>query len=280
MVLRKIKKSYESIPVTEGAGVHLNRAVGFHEMSLFDPFLLLDDFRSDTPSEYEKGFPWHPHRGIETVTYLLKGRIEHGDSIGNSGIISEGDVQWMTAGSGIIHQEMPKGNDWNMMHGFQLWTNLPSSHKMMPPRYREIKNNDIKEYETNGIIVKIISGSYNDVKGPVTDIVTDPEYFDVTVPPESEFKILSKTGYTVFTYVIAGDGFFCDDNNLSGNKSLLLFHDGDHITVSTKNDSIRFLYFSGKPIGEPIAWRGPIVMNTENEIEKAYEELRNGTFIR
>jgi redox-sensitive bicupin YhaK (pirin superfamily) len=280
MIVRTIKKTLRSQPTLEGAGVSLHRAVGFYDTALFDPFLLLDDFRSNVPDEYIRGFPWHPHRGIETITYMLKGKVEHQDSMGNRGIITGGDVQWMTAGSGIIHQEMPTGDDKGFMHGFQLWANLPASHKMMNSLYREVKKNDMPVVEHGGIKVSIISGTYHDVKGRVEDIVTDPEYFDISMPDNAELKVVSIPGHTVFLYVIEGNVFFDNDENKFENRAVVLFNDGEYIVAKTRGKSARFLYFSGKPIGEPVAWRGPIVMNTELELEKAFMELGNNTFIK
>ncbi|MEJ2559393.1 MAG: pirin family protein [Anaerolineae bacterium] len=296
---RKIQKVFKSKPTIEGAGVHLKRAFGFHEVHLFDPFLLLDDFRSDNPQHYLSGFPWHPHRGIETITYVLQGTVEHGDSMGNGGIISSGDVQWMTAGSGIIHQEMPKGDPQGAMYGFQLWANLPASHKMMDPRYREVKGNEIPEIvQDNGTKIRVICGTVGDTQGPVRDIVTDPEYLDVTLAPHSEFVHPTQRGYTVLAYVIDGQGYFCQQEDpysyeIEGvnyfdlerdrfidNESLMLLGDGDTMTVSTADEPVRFLLFSGKPIGEPIAWYGPIVMNTQEELRIAFAELQANTFIK
>ena len=297
--VRKIHSLLKSKPTIEGAGVHLHRAFGFSQVPMFDPFLLLDDFRSDTPEHYLKGFPWHPHRGIETITYVLRGDVEHGDSIGNQGLISTGDVQWMTAGSGIIHQEMPRGDPDGRMYGFQLWANLPKSHKMMDPRYRDVKKNQIPEVLlANGSEIRIICGQVGDEHGPVRDIVTDPQYLDVTIPAGSEFVYDTTLGHTVFAYVIGGKGCFCnerrplsyeieglnyfdmDTDPFIGDRSLVLFGDGDRITVSTEGDPVRFLLMSGKPIGEPVAWYGPIVMNTREELQTAFEEYRNGTFIK
>ena len=296
---RQIRKLLRSKPTIEGAGVHLKRAFGNAEQGMFDPFLLLDDFRSDTPSDYLAGFPWHPHRGIETITYVLQGDVEHGDSLGHKGIISSGDVQWMTAGSGIIHQEMPQGDDNGRMYGFQLWANLPASHKMMEPRYQDVRRDDTPVVTTDdGTTVRVICGSYGDAEGPVRNIVTDPQYLDVTIPPKSQFEHPTKPGHTVLAYVIDGKGEFCHEGNpfgyevegsnyfdtkvdpLIGNGSLVLFGDGGSVTVSTKDDSVRFLLVSGKPIGEPVAWYGPIVMNTREELRTAYDELNQGTFIK
>jgi redox-sensitive bicupin YhaK (pirin superfamily) len=297
--IRKIKKIIKSKATLEGAGVHLHRAFGNSEAPLFDPFLLLDDFRSDEPSHFLKGFPWHPHRGIETITYVLSGDIEHGDSMGNTGVIGTGDVQWMTAGSGIIHQEMPKGDPHGRMYGFQLWANLPASYKMMNPRYRGIVAGEIPSVAiSGGAFVKVIAGAINGTIGPVKDIVTDPEYLDVTIPPNGEFIHPTKPGHTVFAYVIEGHGVFCNEKKpfsydiegenyfdikqdpFIGNRSLILFADGEQILVSTEKDSVRFLLVSGKPIGEPIAWYGPIVMNTQEELQIAFEEFNRGTFIK
>ncbi len=297
--IRKIHKVIKSKPTIEGAGVHLKRVFGFSEVPLFDPFLLLDDFRSDDPDHFLKGFPWHPHRGIETITYVLKGDVEHGDSLGNKGIITSGDVQWMTAGSGIIHQEMPKGDENGRMYGFQLWANLPSREKMMDPRYRDIANNQIPEIKLpNGITIKIISGEVSGTVGPVKDIVIDPEFFDVTVPANTEFIHRTRQGNKVFAYVIEGQGYFCKDKNpftyeVEGknyfdiqrdpfveNGTAVLFDDGEEIVVTTEASYVRFLLISGKPLGEPVAWYGPIVMNTQEELQTAFEEYRQGTFVK
>jgi quercetin 2,3-dioxygenase len=296
---RRIRKVWKSKPTIEGAGVHLKRVFGFSQVPQFDPFLLLDDFRSDNPEHYLKGFPWHPHRGIETITYVLRGDVEHGDSMGNKGTISSGEVQWMTAGSGVIHQEMPKGDADGLMFGFQLWANLPRSHKMMAPRYREVKSGQIPEVAlANGTKIKIICGQLGDQKGPVQDVVIDPEYLDVTVPARSEFIHPTKRGHTVFAYVIEGKGYFCQEKNpfsyemegvnyfdldrdpFVGNETIVLFEDGDQVMVSTQGEAVRFLLVAGRPIGEPVAWYGPIVMNTEEELQTAFDEYRNGTFIK
>lgn len=283
----------------EGAGVHLRRAIGTGEINEFDPFLLLDDFRSDNPRYYLKGFPWHPHRGIETITYVLRGMVEHGDSLGNTGVIAEGDIQWMTAGSGIIHQEMPKGDNSGYMGGFQLWANLPASYKMMDPRYRGLSARQIPVIlPATGVTVRIICGELEGTKGPVTDIVTDPEYFDVSLDPDSQFIHPTKPDYTVFAYVIEGEGYFCQERNpftyqMQGenyfdmerkstivNNSLVSFDKGDQVVVATANKAVRFLLISGKPIGEPVAWYGPIVMNTQEELRTAFDEYGRGTFIK
>lgn len=297
--MRKIRKVLKSKPTIEGAGVHLQRVFGFTHVPMFDPFLLLDDFRSDYPENYIKGFPWHPHRGIETITYVIQGDVEHGDSMGNQGVISAGDIQWMTAGSGIIHQEMPKGDSGGRMYGFQLWANLPRSHKMMDPRYRDVKSGQVPQVLLeNGARVRAICGQVVDRKGPVRDIITDPEYLDVTVPPGSEFIHPTKRGHTVFAYVIDGKGCFCNEkkpfsyeiegtnyfdmqaNPFISDRSLVLFGDGDQVMVSTESDAVRFLLISGRPIGEPVAWYGPIVMNTQDELRIAFEEYNNGKFIK
>jgi redox-sensitive bicupin YhaK (pirin superfamily) len=298
--IRKIRKVFKSKPTIEGAGVHLKRAFGFSEAPLFDPFLLLDDFRSDNPRFFLPGFPWHPHRGIETITYVLSGDVEHGDSMGNAGVIGSGDVQWMTAGSGIIHQEMPKGNASGRMEGFQLWANLPASHKMMDPRYRDVKSDQIPVATTdNGATIRVICGSVGGTSGPVRDIVTDPEYLDITLPAGTELSQPTKPGHTVLAYVIEGKACFCGEKNPFGydmegenyfdlerdswltNGSLVHFGDGERIKASTDGDfPARFLLISGKPIGEPVAWYGPIVMNTQEELEVAFEEYRNGGFIK
>jgi redox-sensitive bicupin YhaK (pirin superfamily) len=280
---RGIRKIISSKPTVEGAGVHLKRAFGFDEVPQLDPFLLLDDFHSDNPPDYIKGFPWHPHRGIETITYVLYGRVEHGDSMGNKGTISSGDIQWMTAGSGVIHQEMPKGQEDGLMWGFQLWANLPASHKMMDPRYQDVKGHQIPEVTLDkGVKAKIICGEVGGVKGPVEDIVIDPEYLDITIPSKCNFTYPVKKGYTVFAYVIEGEGYFDADrdSNVIGSENLIIFDDGDEVSVTTEEKTLRFILVSGKPIGEPVAWQGPMVMNTQEELRIAFEEYQNGTFIK
>ncbi len=296
---RKIRQVIKSKPTIEGAGVHLQRAFGFAEVPSFDPFLLLDDFRSDEPAHYIKGFPWHPHRGIETITYVLRGNVEHGDSMGNKGVIGAGDVQWMTAGSGIIHQEMPKGNEAGRMGGFQLWANLPASHKMMDPRYRDVKAHEIPEVSPgDGVKIRVICGTVGGTAGPVRDIVTEPAYLDVGVPANTEFVHVTPPGHTAFAYVIEGSACFCQEKNpftydvqgvnyfdieraqLLANGTLVLFGDGERIVVSTEEKPVRFLLVSGKPIGEPVAWYGPIVMNTRAELRIAFEEYHGGTFVK
>lgn len=259
--------------------MRLRRLFGFNTTNLFDPFLLLDDFRSDTPEDFIKGFPWHPHRGIETITYVLKGNVEHGDSLGNQGTISSGDVQWMTAGSGIIHQEMPKGDAMGGMHGFQLWANLPAKEKMMPPRYRDITGADIPSVKRpDGTLIKVIAGSVEDINGPVDDVMIDPEYLDCTIPAATEFTHPTNRGYTVFLYVIGGEGTV---NSVQvANATLVLFEDGDYLSVMSGSKPLRFLLLSGKPLQEPVAWRGPIVMNTEEELDQAYSDLEHNSFLQ
>jgi redox-sensitive bicupin YhaK (pirin superfamily) len=298
-IIRKIRKVLKSKPTLEGAGVHLKRAFGYHQVPQFDPFLLLDDFHSNNPDDYIKGFPWHPHRGIETITYVLSGKVEHGDSLGNQGVISSGDVQWMTAGSGIIHQEMPKGQEEGLMWGFQLWANLPASHKMMKPRYQDIKHHQIPEVSLdNGVKIKVICGEVSNVKGPVQNIVIDPEYLDVMVPSKTSFTYRVQAGYPVFAYVIEGKGYFeperdpyryeMDGRNYFDFKrecaldseSVIMFEDGEELAISTEDERVRFLLISGKPIREPVAWYGPIVMNTQEELRIAFEEYQRGTFLK
>jgi len=296
--LRRISKVWKSRPTIEGAGVHLKRAFGNDQVPIFDPFLLLDDFHSPHPIYYQHGFPWHPHRGIETITYVLHGRVEHGDSTGHKGVIEAGALQWMTAGSGIIHQEMPLGDDAGLIWGFQLWANLPASQKMMAPCYREIVASDIPELTKNGIRVKVICGQAGGVEGPVRDVVVNPEYLDVTMPEETTFSHAITRGYTTLAYVIDGEGYFDHERNAFGHEvvgtnyfdlerqcecgaeNLILFGDGDVVSVTTQAKPVRFLLISGKPIGEPIAWHGPIVMNSGAELQTAFEEYEKGTFIK
>ncbi|HVM60712.1 MAG TPA: pirin family protein [Verrucomicrobiae bacterium] len=298
MSLRPIKRLIKAKPTLEGAGVHLRRAFGFGNTTETDPFLLLDDFRNDIPEDYLAGFPWHPHRGIETITYVLAGNVEHGDSIGNRGVISSGDVQWMTAGRGIIHQEMPKGDGEGRMHGFQLWANLPSSLKMTAPHYQEVKSAEIPQItDDDGTHVRLVCGSFWGKKGPVDGIAADPIYLDVSVPPGRRKVLPVDTSRHAFAYVFAGNGKFC---NASGplavptegvgwadatpptdaeNRSLILFDSGDEVEVQAGDEGIRFLLVSGKPLKEPVAWYGPIVMNTQEQLRRAYEELQEGTFL-
>jgi redox-sensitive bicupin YhaK (pirin superfamily) len=296
---RRIRKVRKSMPTIEGAGVHLKRAFGFQHVPEFDPFLLFDEFHSEKPEEYSMGFPWHPHRGIETITYVLQGEIRHEDSLGNKGMIQPGEVQWMTAGKGIIHQEMPKGDEDGTLWGFQLWANLPASHKVMEPRYQEIKSSRVPElFMGKGLKVRIICGEVNGVEGPVREIVTDPEYLDVTVPADEKFSHITIPGYTVFVYVIEGSGHFDKEKDpcafeveggryldpaegcVIGPETLVLYGDGDSIEVAAGDKGVRFLLISGKPIGEPVAWYGPVVMNTKEELRKAFEEYRQGSFTR
>jgi quercetin 2,3-dioxygenase len=280
--VRTINKVWISKPTIEGAGVHLRRAFGNNEVPLFDPFLMLDDFRSNNPEHYRAGFPWHPHRGIETITYVLKGNVEHGDSMGNKGVISSGDMQWMTAGSGIIHQEMPQGDYKGRMEGFQLWANLPGDYKMMDPRYRDIKSTHVPEVVLeNGVKIKVVCGRIGDHEGPVRGIIIDPEYLDITIPVKAEYNHPTKHGHTVFVYIIGGQGHFDKTKKEQiGNGSVCLYNDGNNISVTTSEEPVRFLLISGKPIGEPVAWYGPIVMNSNEELQLAFEEYRNGTFIK
>ena len=279
--LRKVEKILQSKPTIEGAGVHLKRVFGYHQVPALDPFLLLDHFGSDNPADYLKGFPWHPHRGIETVTYMIDGVVEHGDSIGNSGEIRSGDVQWMTAGSGIIHQEMPKRFE-GLMMGFQLWVNLPAEHKMMDPRYRDVNSNTIPDVELNsGVKIKIISGEVKGIKGPVQDIVVDSEYFDVAMPPNTEFEHRIKKGYKACAYVFEGEGMFDSETTKKiKTEDLVIFGNGDEVHIKSADTNLRFLLIYGEPLGEPVAWYGPIVMNTKSELERAFHEVENGTFIK
>jgi redox-sensitive bicupin YhaK (pirin superfamily) len=280
-IIRGIKTVFKSKPTMEGAGVRLKRVFGYNETDLMDPFLLLDHFGSDNPDDYLKGFPWHPHRGIETITYMIAGEVKHEDSLGNAGTIESGDVQWMTAGSGIIHQEMPNRSNGSMM-GFQLWANLPSSNKMMNPRYQEVKDMEIPEVVTeSGARVRIICGKLDGTCGPVSEIVTDPEYMDVIVPAGKEFVHSVKKGHTVFAYVFEGNGYFDEDKEkLIESDHLVLFEDGDQVIAKAGEKQLRFLLVSGMPIGEPIAWYGPIVMNSREELDVAFREYREGSFIK
>jgi redox-sensitive bicupin YhaK (pirin superfamily) len=301
MSIRPVKRIIESKPTMEGAGVKLRRAFGFGDTSELDPFLLFDDFRKDRPDDYSAGFPWHPHRGIETITYVLAGSVDHGDSLGNRGSMGAGDVQWMTAGRGIMHQEMPHGDPQGRMHGFQLWANLPSSLKMTAPRYQDVKSGEIPEIvDDDGTRVRVICGDFWGRKGPVEGVAADPRYLDVFVPPGKRKTLPVETGRHAFAYVFEGSGSFRsasqpfgvltekDDGNgaetlireSTGNRSLVLFDSGDEVTVQAGDEGIRFLLVSGKPIEEPVAWYGPIVMNTQAELQSAVAELRNGTFIK
>jgi len=279
---RTIVKKSLSRETMEGAGVRLHRAFGYNELPDYDPFLMLDDFRADRPKDYLAGFPWHPHRGIETVTYMLEGTVEHGDSMGHAGTVDAGGVQWMTAGSGIIHQEMPKPVG-GRMGGFQLWVNLPRSHKMMDPRYQEIRAADIPQVTSpDGASVRVICGQFAGVAGPVHDIVADPEYLDVALEPDARFSHQIRPGYMAASYVIGGAGRFDQHQKEEQvNRTIVLFEEeGSSIDVQASRDGVRFLYFSGKPLHEPIAWGGPIVMNTQDELQQAFAEYRNGLFIK
>ncbi|MXU66581.1 pirin family protein [Oceanomicrobium pacificus] len=300
MSFRPVKSERVAQPTLEGAGVHLHRAFGFGDPSELDPFLLFDDFRNDVPEAFMKGFPWHPHRGIETITYVLNGSVDHGDSLGNSGTLGAGDVQWMTAGSGIMHQEMPKGNAKGQMHGFQLWANLPSSQKMVAPRYQDVRGSDIPEIiDDDGTRVKVIVGTFWGKTGPVDGIAAEPVYLDIYVPPGVKKTLPVDTYAHAFAYVFDGSANFRDASNpygvrvekeyrgeelnirdLSGNRTLVQFDTGDEITVTAGPQGVRFLLVSGRPIREPVAWHGPIVMNTRAELMQAMQELRNGTFIK
>ncbi|NKX75647.1 pirin family protein [Rhodobacteraceae bacterium R_SAG3] len=300
MSLRPILEKRAAQPTLEGAGVHLHRAFGFQDPSELDPFLLFDDFRNDHPELYQQGFPWHPHRGIETITYVLEGSVEHGDSLGNTGTLGAGDVQWMTAGSGILHQEMPSGNQKGQMHGFQLWGNLPGSQKMCAPRYQDVQGKDIPEViDDDGTRVKVIVGEFWGKRGPVDGIAADPQYLDIYVPAGVKKTFRIDTYRRAFAYVFDGQAAFADASrptgvllekevagqevnirDMSGDRTLVRFGTGDEITVQAGPEGVRFLLISGAPIEEPVAWHGPIVMNTQAELQKAFAELRNGTFIR
>ena len=297
---RRIKKLFKSRPTIEGAGVHLKRAFGYSQVPQFDPFLMLDDFHSSNPAEYLAGFPWHPHRGIETINYVLEGLVEHGDSMRNKGVIGAGDVQWMTAGSGIIHQEMPKESPTGTMWGFQFWANLPASQKMMPPRYRDVKATDIPETMlADGVSVKVIAGEFGGVQGPVKDIVIDPAMLDISVPAGTVFRHPLPVGHTVFAYVLTGEGYFDERRDayayemighgwldterrcVCAAETVVLFeHEGECLQVVTTDQPMRFILVAGKPLGEPIAWYGPIVMNTQEELRVAFEEYAQGTFAK
>ncbi|HMA43616.1 MAG TPA: pirin family protein [Gemmatimonadales bacterium] len=300
MSIRPIKRIVQATPTIEGAGVKLRRAFGFGDTGDYDPFLLFDDFRNERPEDFLAGFPWHPHRGIETITYVLKGTVNHGDSLGNRGTLGAGDVQWMTAGSGILHQEMPQGDPQGKMHGFQLWANLPASLKMTAPRYQDIAARDIPEItDDDGTQVRVVCGEFWGKSGPVKGVAADPRYLDVWVPPGKRKTLPVETGRHAFAYVFDGSGTFREASqpfgaltervgaadagpvrDETGNRSLVLFDRGDEVTVQAGEQGIRFLLVSGKPIEEPVAWYGPIVMNTREELQQAYAELRDGTFIR
>jgi len=300
MSIRPVKRIVKSTPTMEGAGVKLHRAFGFGETTEFDPFLLLDDFRNDRPDDYRAGFPWHPHRGIETITYVLAGTVEHGDSLGNRGTLGAGDIQWMTAGSGILHQEMPQGDARGRMHGFQLWANLPSALKMTAPRYQDVPASAVPEVvDDDGTRVRVICGAFWGKTGPVEGVAADPRYLDISVPAGRRKTLPVETGRHAFAYVFEGSGTFRDASQpfgvlteketaegetlireRAGNRSLVLFDSGDEVTVQAGEEGIRFLLISGKPIEEPVAWYGPIVMNTQDQLRQAVSELRAGTFIK
>jgi quercetin 2,3-dioxygenase len=296
--IRPVKRLVKAKPTVEGAGVHLRRAFGFGNTADFDPFLLLDDFRNERPEDYLAGFPWHPHRGIETITYVLAGTVEHGDSMGNQGVIGAGDVQWMTAGRGILHQEMPKGERDGRMHGFQLWANLPARLKMTAPRYQDVKAADIPvATDDDGTRVRVVCGSLWGKKGPVDEVAIDPVYLDVEVRAGRRRTLPVETMRNAFAYVFAGAGKFCNASgplevptepagwadttppSAADNRSLVLFDRGDEVTVQAGEEGLRFLLVSGRPLGEPVAWYGPIVMNTQAELRQAFQELQRGTFL-
>jgi len=294
MSVRPVKEIIHPKPTLEGAGVRLQRGFGFGSTNEFDPFLLFDDFRNDNPADYLAGFPWHPHRGIETITYVLTGTVDHGDSLGNRGSLGAGDIQWMTAGSGIMHQEMPKGDQQGRMHGFQLWANLPASLKMTRPRYQDVQAKDVPEVtDDDGTKVRIVCGEFWGQKGPVEGVAADPRYLDISVPPRTRRVIPIESSRHAFAYVFAGNGTFRDastpravrnelmnDEYDLSNRSLVLFDSGDEIVIESGDEGIRFLLVSGQPIEEPVAWYGPIVMNTQAELRQAMRELQLGTFIR
>ncbi len=300
MSIRAVHSTRLAKPTLEGAGVHLHRAFGFHDPTQFDPFLLFDDFRNDDPALFEKGFPWHPHRGIETITYVLEGEVAHGDSLGNSGVLGAGSVQWMTAGSGIMHQEMPRPSSSGRMHGFQLWANLPSALKMSAPRYQDIGRDDIAEViDDDGTRVRVITGQFWGATGPVDGVAAEPLYLDVSVPPNLNKTLPVDTYANAFAYVFAGRGQFAQASapvgvrvekeldgreiamrDMSGNRTLVRFDTGDSVRVQAGPEGVRFLLIAGRPIQEPVAWHGPIVMNTREELRRAVRELADGTFIR
>ena len=277
--IRKVQKVWRVTQTIEGAGVRLKRAFGYQQVPELDPFLLLDDFHSDDERDYVAGFPWHPHRGIETITYMLHGRVEHGDSLGNGGVIHSNDIQWMTAGSGIIHQEMPKGP--GLLWGFQLWANLPASHKMMDPRYRDVKASMVPVAKPgNGVKVKVICGEVDGVRGPVRDIITDPEYLDVVLDSGTSFSHAVRDEHNVFAYVVEGSGRFDETEQNIEAENVILFGKGREVKAQASDAGVRFLLVSGRPLREPVAWHGPIVMNTQEELQLAFEEYEKGTFIK
>ena len=300
MTFRPVVETTKAQPAMEGAGVHLHRVFGFGDTTQTDPFLMMDDFRNDVPAHYERGFPWHPHRGIETITYVLEGEVAHGDSLGNNGVLGAGSVQWMTAGSGILHQEMPKGNAAGQMHGFQLWANLPSALKMTDPRYQDIAGNDVPQIiDDDGTVVKIITGNFWGKAGPVDGIAADPLFLDVSIPPNVRKTLPVDTRANAFAYVFAGQGSFVDAStpvgvrvekevageelnirDMTGNRTLVRFGNGDDVTIQAGQDGVRFLLIAGRPLQEPVAWHGPIVMNTRAELQQAMRDLQNGNFIK
>lgn len=300
MSIRPVKSVSTAQPTMEGAGVHLHRVFGFGDTSQTDPFLMMDDFRNDDPAHYSAGFPWHPHRGIETITYVLAGSVEHADSLGNTGLLGPGSVQWMTAGRGILHQEMPQGDSAGRMHGFQLWANLPAAHKMSAPRYQDIAGNEITELQDDdGSVIRVVVGAWRGKRGPVDGIAADPQYLDVSLPANTRKTIPIDAYRNAFAYVFEGNALFrhasppqgvkiekeVDGEEVfmrdrSGNRTLILFDTGDEIVVETRDEPARFLLVSGKAIKEPVAWHGPIVMNTQQEIAQALRELNDGTFIK
>ena len=300
MTFRPVVETTKAQPAMEGAGVHLHRVFGFGDTTQTDPFLMMDDFRNDVPAHYERGFPWHPHRGIETITYVLEGEVAHGDSLGNNGVLGAGSVQWMTAGSGILHQEMPKGNVAGQMHGFQLWANLPSALKMTDPRYQDIAGNDVPQIiDDDGTVVKIITGNFWGKAGPVDGIAADPLFLDVSIPPNGRKTLPVDTRANAFAYVFAGQGSFVDAStpvgvrvekevageelnirDMTGNRTLVRFGNGDDVTIQAGQDGVRFLLIAGRPLQEPVAWHGPIVMNTQAELQQAMRDLQNGNFIK
>ncbi|MEW6515363.1 MAG: pirin family protein [candidate division FCPU426 bacterium] len=279
--IREVDEIFQSQTTREGAGVRLKRGFGFHQLPRFDPFLMLDDFRSDRRADYQAGFPWHPHRGMETITYVLDGQVNHEDSLGNTGSIAAGDVQWMTAGSGILHQEMPRGTDAGRLQGFQLWLNLPARYKMMDPRYQNISRDSIPTVELhNQARARVIAGQLGAVRGPVEDDTSDPEYLDVQVPAAATFEYPVTRGRTAFAYVLGGTAAFAGRPGFVGDGNVVLFKDGDLVRLRSGDQGAHLLLVSGKPLGEPISWYGPMVMNTHEEIETALDELDKGTFIK
>jgi len=278
--IRKVSQIITPIRVVEGAGVLLKRSIATRTLDYFDPFLLLDHFGSDNPDDYLAGFPMHPHRGIETVTYMLAGRVNHKDSLGNSGTIGAGDLQWMTAGRGIMHEEMPKPHE-GKMEGFQLWVNLPAKLKMTIPRYQDIASKDIPMVELpDGVKIRLIAGHLGVTPGAVTDIYADPTYLDVTLPANTKFSLPTPAGHSALAYLFRGMGSFDEQENTATAPQLVIFDPGDAVSIQSSEQGARFLFVSALPLGEPIARYGPFVMNTRAEIEQTLVELRNGTFIK